>query len=88
MSACRPAVVSRKPRPLADPVLQVALTWVSAVLLGWPAIQIAGAHGTAAVFLYVFVIWSGLIAALFGVSRSLQRKWPSTHKDEDQDGKR
>lgn len=69
-------IITRKPRRLTDPLFQLALAWVSAVLVGWPLIQIAGAHGTLAVFVYVFVVWSGLVVVLLAVSRNLQRSAP------------
>lgn len=76
-------IIDRKPPPLADPLLQVALLWVAAFLVGWPLIQIAGARGAIAMFLYVFVIWSGLIVLLFAISRSLRRSLPPTASGED-----
>ena len=77
----------RKAHPLADPLLQIALVWVSAFLVGWPLIQISGARGAIAMFLYVFVIWGVLIALIFAVSRSLRRSLPpaaSSEAPEDQ----
>jgi len=69
-------IITRRPRRVTDPLFQIVLAWVSAVLVGWPLIQIAGAHGMLAVFVYVFVVWSGLVVVLLAVSRSLQRSAP------------
>jgi hypothetical protein len=63
---------------LADPVIPLALAWVSTIFLGWPLIQIVGEHGTAALFIYIFTVWSGLVIVLFAISRSL-RHTPSKH---------
>ena len=76
-------IIDRKPPPLADPLLQIVLLWVAAFLVGWPLIQIAGAQGMIAMFLYVFVIWSGLIVLLVAVSRSLRRSLPPAAGGED-----
>lgn len=57
---------------LADPMIPLALTWVSVIFLGWPLIQIVGVHGVAALFVYIFAVWSGLIILLFAISRSLR----------------
>lgn len=73
----------RKAHPLADPLLQIALVWVSALLVGWPLIQIAGARGVIAMFLYVFVIWGVLVGLIFAVSRSLRDSMPPAASGED-----
>ncbi|WP_313951052.1 hypothetical protein [Accumulibacter sp.] len=76
----------RKAHPLADPRLQIALVWVGAFLVGWPLIQISGARGAIAMFLYVFVIWGVLVGLIFAVSRSLRRSLPpATSGDEPED---
>lgn len=69
---------------LADPVMPLALAWVSAIFLGWPLIQIVGEHGTAALFIYIFAVWSGLIILLFAISRSL-RHTPSENPAGERD---
>lgn len=74
--------MSDKLPALADPTLRLALTWACALLVGWPLLQIAGARGIGALFLYVFVIWSGLIVVLFAVARSLRRSLPSTASED------
>jgi hypothetical protein len=76
------AATTRRVHPLTDPLLQVALTWVAAFLVGWPLIQIAGGRGTIMLFLYVFMIWGGLIVLLFVVARSLRRGSPPTSNDD------
>lgn len=78
----------RKPRRLTDPLFQLALAWVSAVLVGWPVIQIAGAHGMLAVFVYVLVVWSGLVVVLYAVSRGLQRSAPPKASKDGRTGER
>ncbi|WP_313952401.1 hypothetical protein [Accumulibacter sp.] len=78
----------RKAHPLADPLLQVALVWVSAFLVGWPLIQIAGARGVIAMFLYVFVIWGVLVGLIFAVSRSLRRSLPPAASGEEPEDER
>lgn len=75
-----------KAHPLADPLLQVALTWLGAFLVGWPLIQIAGERGTIALFVYVFMIWGGLVVLLFVVSRSLRHRSPPTRSDDKPTG--
>lgn len=76
------ATGTRKSQPLADPLLQIVLTWVGAFLVGWPLVQIAGARGVSVLFLYVFVIWGGLIVLLFFVSRSLRGSTPPATTDD------
>ncbi|EXI77593.1 MAG: hypothetical protein AW10_03606 [Candidatus Accumulibacter appositus] len=76
------AATTRTVHPLADPLLQVALTWFAAFLVGWPLIQIAGGRGTITLFLYIFMIWGGLIVLLFIVSRSLRHRSPPTSSDD------
>jgi hypothetical protein len=63
---------NRKPSLLADPAIQLVLAGMSVILLGWPMIQIAGGRGMPAMFIYVFVVWGGLVILLFAVSRSLR----------------
>lgn len=73
-----PAPAGRRSTRSADPLLRLVLAWLGAVLIGWPAIQIAGARGTVALFLYVFAIWGAIIVVLLIVSRSLRRSLPTT----------
>lgn len=56
---------------LSDPVILLALMWVSIIFLGWPLIQIVGAHGMGALFVYIFAVWGGLVMLLFAISRRL-----------------
>jgi len=79
---------NRKPPLLADPAIQLVLAWISAILLGWPLIQIVGEHGVAAMFLYVFAVWGGVIVLLFAVSRSLRRALQSATDSDDSTGER
>jgi len=79
---------NQKPPLLANPAIQLVLAWISVLLLGWPLIQIVGEHGMAAMFLYVFVVWGGLIVLLFAVSRSLRRALRSAMDSDDSTGKR
>jgi hypothetical protein len=58
---------------LCDPVILLALMWVSVIFLGWPLIQIVGKHGMVALFVYIFAVWGGLIMLLFAISRRLHR---------------
>jgi hypothetical protein len=57
---------------LSDPVILLALMWVSVIFLGWPLIQIVGEHGMGALFVYIFAVWGGLIMLLFAISRRLR----------------
>lgn len=83
MTTEQPTTVRRKRHRLADPLLQLALAWVSAFLVGWPLIQIAGARGTVAMYLYVFATWSALIVLSHAVSRSLRRSRRADGSDDD-----
>lgn len=88
MTKSAATVVQPKTHPLADPLLQIALTWVAAFLVSWPLIQISGARGVIAMFLYVFVIWGVLVGLIFAVSRSLRRSLPAAASGEEPEDER
>lgn len=76
-----------KPPLLADPAIQLALTGVAGALVGWPLIQIAGERGMWALFLYIFVVWGGLVLVLLAISRGLRRSWQGDKNADDSTGK-
>ena len=64
--------VPRSPR-LTDPAMQRVLAGLAFLLLSWPLLQIAGDRGTLALFVYLFLVWIGLVAVLLMLARSLRR---------------
>ena len=56
---------------LAELPMQVLLAGLSALLLFWPIIQIAGGNGVFSWAIYLLVIWLGMILVLAAIARSI-----------------
>ena len=59
--------------PLTQPGLQLLLAALGGMLLSWPMLHIAGKMGHWALYLYVFMVWAGLVVLLVMIGRAITR---------------
>lgn len=67
---------------LADPAVQLVVAMIAAALLCWPIIEIPGDRGMIPFFVYVFVVWSGLILLLWRIGCAIRHQAPAAVGEE------
>jgi hypothetical protein len=58
---------------LAQSPVLLALGLLATLLLAWPIVRIAGDHGTLSFFVYLFVVWAGLVLLLARIGAAISR---------------
>ena len=69
-STCKKNGLTPLCRVLSDPVVPFLVLTGFLALLGWPLLQIAGAHGQIDIFFYLFAVWVVMIGVLLAISHA------------------